>query len=120
MKKVLIVDDDEDLLISLKALFKRNGFDIAVTTSCAEGLLIMHSFKPDIIFLDLNVGDEDGREMCLKIKEDADIKHIPVILISADHEGLKQYNLYGATSFVEKPLQFSMLVNITHNSSKLN
>ena len=120
MKKILIVDDDKDLLAGLKALFKRNGFDIAVTVSCAEGLAIMHSFKPDLIFLDLNVGGEDGREMCRRIKEDADLKDIPVILISSDHEGLKEYNLYGATSFVQKPLKFSTLVNIANNPSQLN
>lgn len=119
MKKILIVDDDKDLLVSLKALFKRNGFDIAVTISCAEGLLIMHTFKPDLIFLDLNVGGEDGGEMCRKIKEDADLKHIPVILISSDHEGLKQYKVYGAT-FVEKPVQFTTLVNIANYPSHLN
>ena len=120
MKKILIVDEDRQLLESLKALFETNGFDIAVTISCAEALIIMHSFKPDLIFLDLNVGGDDGREMCRKIKQDAELTNIPVILISSDHEGLKQYNLYGATSFVEKPLQFSSLVTIANNPSNLN
>ena len=120
MKKILIVDDDKDLLATLKALFIKNGFDIAVTISCSEGLVIMHTFQPDLIFLDLNVGGEDGRDMCRKIKEDADLKHIPVILISSDHEGLKEYQLYGATSFAQKPLQFTTLVNIANNPSHLN
>ena len=120
MKKILIVDDDKDLLVNMKALFKKNGFDIAVTVSCDEGILILHSFNPDMIFLDLNMGDEDGREMCKKIKEDADFKHIPVILISSDHDALKQYNEYGASSFVKKPLQFSSLLDIVKNHSNLN
>ena|SRR5258708_33123286 len=112
MKKILIVDDDKDLLVSMKALFEKNGFDIAVTISCDEGFLILNSFKPDLVFLDINVGGQDGREMCKKIKEDADYKHIPVILISSDHEALKLYNEYGATSFIKKPLQFSMLLDL--------
>jgi len=120
MKKILIVDDDKDLLVSMKALFKENGFDIAVTISCDEGFLILNSFKPDLIFLDMNVGDQDGREMCRKIKEDAEHKHIPVIFIGADHEALKQYREYGANSFVEKPLQFSTLLGIVKNPGSLN
>jgi len=120
VKKILIVDDDKDLLVSMKALFKKNGFDIEVTISCDEGLSILKSFKPDLIFLDMNVGDQDGREMCKKIKEDADYKHIPVIFISSDHEALKLYNEYGATSFIEKPLQFSTLLNIVKDPSNLN
>jgi DNA-binding response OmpR family regulator len=120
MKKILIVDDDEDLLVSMKSLFTKNGFDIAVTISCDEGFSILNSFKPDLIFLDLNVGDEDGREMCRKIKEDADFKHIPVVFISSDHEALKLYNEYGAASFLEKPLQFSSLLNIVNNPDNLN
>lgn len=116
----MIVDDDQDLLASMKALFKKNGFDIAVTISCDEGLLILTSFDPDLIFLDLNVGDGDGREMCKKIKEQAAYKDIPVILMSSDHEALKLYREYGANSFVKKPMQFSMLLDIAKNLSELN
>ncbi len=120
MTKILIVDDDEDQLVSMKALFKQNGFDIAVTLSCDEGLGILKSFQPDLIFLDMNVGDRDGREMCKQIKEQADFKHIPVIFISADHDALNLYREYGANSFVQKPLRFSTLLGIVKDRRYLN
>lgn len=120
MKKILIIDDDEDLLVSMKTLFSKNGFDIAVTISCNEGFSILNSFKPDLIFLDMYVGDEDGRAMCKRIKEDAEHRHIPIIFISADHEALKLYNEYGATSFVGKPLDFSKLLYIVNHPDNLN
>ncbi|MDP4150155.1 MAG: response regulator [Bacteroidota bacterium] len=120
MKKILIIDDDKDLLTSMKSLFSKNGFDIAVTMSCDEGLSILKNFKPDLIFLDMNVGDEDGREMCKKIKEQAEYSHMPVVLISSDHEGEKQYKEYGANSFVKKPLQFSTLLDIVKKGDNLN
>ena len=120
MKKILIVDDDEDLLRGMKSLFKKNGFDIAVTISCDEGLLILRSFKPDLIFLDMNVGDEDGRQMCKKIKEDAAYRHIPVVFISGDRKEIKQYKEFGADSFVEKPLRFSTLLDVVKNTTNLN
>src|ERR1700744_3484816 len=91
MKKILVVDDDTDLLATMKVYLRRQGYEVAVTTSCDEGLQIFTSFKPDLVFLDMNVGDQDGREMCLIIKSRAEFRHIPVVLISANHEELKLY-----------------------------
>lgn len=68
----------------------------------------------------MNVGNEDGREMCKKIKDDAEHKHIPVIFISSDHEALKQYRQHGADSFVKKPFQFSTLLDIVKREGNLN
>ena len=61
MKKILIVDDDEDLLTNMKSFFKRNGYHVVVTKSCDEGLDIFYSFQPDLVLLDINVSDQDGR-----------------------------------------------------------
>lgn len=111
MKKILVVDDDKDLLANLKVFFKLQGYNVRVTTSCEEGLQILDSFQPDLIFLDINVGDEDGREMCRKIKGQAEYQHIPVILISANQEALLSYLDYGANAYLKKPFELSGLIN---------
>src|SRR6202022_2908720 len=111
MKRILVVDDDRDLLVAMKSFFIRNGYEVAVTISCDEGLQILESFKPGLIFLDINVGNKDGREMCRKIRALADYQHIPVILMSANHEALKLYGDYGANASVEKPFELSLLSN---------
>jgi DNA-binding response OmpR family regulator len=111
MKKIMVVDDDKDLLVAFKALLKRQGYDVVVTISCEEGLEFLSSFKPDLIFLDINVGTDDGRNMCKKIKSQAEHKHIPVILISANDEALNKYTEYGADSFLTKPFE---LVRLSH------
>lgn len=112
MKKVLVVDDDTDLLLMMKAFLTRNGYEAAVTTSCEEGLNIFYSFKPDMVLLDINVGTEDGREMCRKIKTQASFRHIPVLLISANHEALKFYSDYGANAAVQKPFELPSLLQL--------
>jgi CheY-like chemotaxis protein len=56
MKKIMVVDDDKDLLVVMKGFLRRAGYDVVVTTSCNEGLEILASFKPDLIFIDVNVG----------------------------------------------------------------
>jgi CheY-like chemotaxis protein len=112
MKKIMVVDDEKDLLALVKGYLKRAGYDVAVTTSCKEGADILASFKPDLIFLDINVGSEDGREMCKQIKSLADHKHIPIVLISANEDSLKTYKQYDADSFLQKPFQPSQLLDV--------
>ncbi len=112
MKKVLVVDDDTDLLVMMKAFLKKNGYEVAVTMSCEEGLAIFYSFKPHVVVLDINVGNEDGREMCRRIKTQAEYRHIPVLLISANHEALQFYNDYGANGAVRKPFELPSLLQL--------
>lgn len=112
MKKIMIVDDDKDLLAALKGFLERQGYDVAVSTSCAEGIDTLSSFKPELIFLDVNVGTEDGREMCRTIKTMANHKHIPIVLISANDDALRTHEAYGAAAFLRKPFQPSQLLNL--------
>ena len=112
MKKIMVVDDEKDLLALVKGYLTKAGYDVAVTTSCKEGADILASFKPDLIFLDINVGSEDGREMCRQIKSLADHKHIPIVLISANDDSLKTYKEYDADSFLKKPFQSSQVLDI--------
>ena len=109
MNKIMVVDDETDLLALVKGYLKRAGYEVAVTTSCHEGLKILESFKPDLVLLDINVGSEDGREMCKQIKSLAEYEHIPVILISANDDALSTYKECGADAFLKKPLQPLML-----------
>jgi DNA-binding response OmpR family regulator len=109
MKKIMVVDDDRDLLVAFKAVLKRKGYDVVVTISCEEGFEILSSFKADLIFLDINVGTDDGRDMCKRIKSQAEHKHIPVILISANDDALNTYKECGADSFLKKPFEMMKL-----------
>jgi DNA-binding response OmpR family regulator len=111
MNKILVVDDDVDLLTNMKSFLKKQGYEVAVTTSCKEGTEILLSFQPDLILLDVNVGDEDGRDMCRLIKNQAKYKHIPVLLISARHEELMLYDQCGASAFLKKPFELPVLAD---------
>lgn len=70
--------------------------------------------KPGIILLDLNMPKKDGREALKEIKENPDLKRIPIIILTtsnAEEDVLKTYNL-GANSFITKPVTFNGLVNV--------
>lgn len=109
MKRILFIDDDEDLLAAMKIFLRQQGYETAVTTSCREGLEILRSFQPDLILMDINVGSDDGRLVCRQIKEQADFEHIPVILISANDTALRTYRDYRADNFIHKPFDLSDL-----------
>jgi DNA-binding response OmpR family regulator len=111
MKRILFVDDDVDLLEAMRIFLLRQGYEVIVTTSCSKGLEILRTFHPDLVLLDITVGNEDGRLMCRQIKKQAEYEHIPVILISAYDDALKTYRDYGADNFVSKPFEFSDLVD---------
>ncbi|MBA4167507.1 MAG: response regulator [Chitinophagaceae bacterium] len=114
-KKILVVDDDPDMLISMKSWFHKKGFMVAVTTTCNEALSKLINFQPDIICLDVNVGEEDGRETCLHIKSQAAYQHIPVILFSANHDYGDSYKHWKADAFLEKPFSFQQLTALVQS-----
>jgi len=109
MDKILIVDDDKDLITLLKSGLSRNGYQVRATISCKEGLEIFYQFLPDVVILDINVGNEDGREMCRQIKASAEFQLIPVIMISANDIRLELYKDYGANDILKKPFLLAQI-----------
>ena len=109
MDKILIVDDDKDLITLLKSGLSRNGYQVRATISCKEGLEIFYQFLPDLVILDINVGNEDGREMCRQIKASAEFQLIPVIMISANDISLELYKDYGANDILKKPFLLAQI-----------
>jgi len=110
MKKVLVVDDDCDLLVILAAYLTRKGFVVMTCMSCREGKEALDKFQPDYILLDINVGDEDGRELCQTISQEARWRHIPVVMISANHEQLSTVQSFGARAALQKPFELEKVL----------
>jgi two-component system alkaline phosphatase synthesis response regulator PhoP/two-component system response regulator MprA len=112
MKKILMIDDDKDFVESVTLFLKKHGYTVEARHSCEDGFLGLASFKPNLILLDVNVNDQDGRDLCKKIKAVGEYRHIPVILISADHERLAFYPDFGADAAIKKPFQPGVLLEV--------
>ena len=82
--KVLIVDDSDVILTSLKTFFEEYDFDVLTCIDGLQGIQMTSEFKPDIVFLDLMMPNFDGIKMLQVKKVLKDIKDIPVIVISAN------------------------------------
>jgi CheY-like chemotaxis protein len=82
-KKVLVADDDSDMVIFLCTLLHTHGFDSIVARNAAEGLKKAAEENPDCIILNAMMSDESGIDLYICIKQDRLLKKIPVIMLSA-------------------------------------
>jgi len=92
-----VAEDGEEAMLYLRGKGKFSG-----------------SLRPDIVILDLNLPNKDGREVLREIKEDNNLKNIPVIILtssSAEKDLLRAYDLH-ANAYITKPIDFNQFINV--------
>lgn len=105
LKKILVVDDDPYILMSLEFLMKKNGYDVMVARNGTEALEIVEKQLPDVVLLDIMMPDVDGYEICRHIKASKKLKDAKVVFMSAktkEADIKKGYDL-GASLYITKP-----------------
>ena len=109
MHKVLLVDDDADLLEMVDMVLTKQGYNVSTSSNGSSFFDRVHSFKPDLILLDIFLGDADGRTLCRQLKQATGQKDIPVILYSAGN--IPRYTIENslADDFVAKPFDIKKL-----------
>jgi DNA-binding response OmpR family regulator len=110
MCKVLVVDDDSDILRVLEIMLTMKGFDVECLSKGAEVHQTIFDFKPNLVLLDVNLGAHDGRDICREIKSKLETKQMPVILFSANHNISQSAFDAKADDFFEKPFDVEHLV----------
>ena len=102
---VVIVEDDPASADVLQRRLQANGMKVAVGKDGGEGLALVREVVPDLVLLDVMLPDTDGYDVCLRIKSDGAISHIPVIFLSARGEVVDKVRglSCGAADYVTKP-----------------
>ena len=111
---VLLVDDERDLVEVTKMRLESKGFTITCAYDGLSAIEKIKSTKPDIVLLDLFMPVMHGYELCKKLKQDPDVKDIPIIFFSAGNckdECTKEAKAAGAVDFVSKPFDVDELVD---------
>jgi DNA-binding response OmpR family regulator len=107
---VLVVDDDKDLLDMVSLVLR----SYAIKVDCLDngGLVFnrLATHKPDVVLMDIYLGDADGRELCKKIKTMDEYQDIPVILYSAGNITTQSIQESLANDFISKPFDISHLL----------
>jgi DNA-binding response OmpR family regulator len=110
MKKLLILDDNEDNLEMFALIFDDSDFETHCLDNSADLKEALSSFKPDIIILDIKLHDGDGIKICNELKRNSGTSHIAIILISAAYTKEKISTMVcEADLFIEKPFDIDEL-----------
>ena len=111
-RKVLIADDEPNIVTSLEFLMRKSGYQVEVARNGDEVLALVESFGPDLVLLDVMMPRRSGYEVCQKMRERADWRHIKIVMLSAkgrEAEVSKGLSL-GADAYVTKPFSNRELI----------
>ena len=112
-KKILVVDDEPNIVISLEFLMKKEGFEVAVANDGDEALAKVASFNPDLLLLDVMMPKKSGFEVCEALRGDSQRAGLKIVMLTAkgrDTEMAKGLAI-GADAYVTKPFSTKELVD---------
>jgi DNA-binding response OmpR family regulator len=115
-KRILVVDDDENILNMEKTILEQRGFEVTGAIGGAEALEVLGQRTFDLVLLDVMMPEVDGFTVCRKIKEDPRLKDLPVIFLTAKGggEALAEGFESGAVMYINKPFTANKLLTIVN------
>ena len=112
-KKVLIADDEQNIVISLEFLMKREGYQVEVANDGEEAVRRIRASRPDLVLLDVMMPKKSGFEVCQEIRSDPEMAGMRILMLTAkgrDTEVAKGLAL-GADAYMTKPFSTRELVD---------
>ena len=112
MKKILIVDDEPNIVMALEYTFKKNNYEVFIARDGQEALDIVKLNFPDLIILDVMMPMVDGYATLEQIRNDANLKHTKVIFLSAKNKesDIQKGMSLGADAYLTKPFSIKKVV----------
>ncbi|RJO65245.1 MAG: response regulator [Candidatus Omnitrophota bacterium] len=112
MKRILIIDDEPDIIRKAKYALEEAGYDIWLAQDGLSGLDKLKKFKPDLILLDLVLPDQSGFKVAQEIKSRDEYRHIPIVAISLKKDEIDKHVAAksGIVEYVEKPIDIQRLL----------
>jgi two-component system, OmpR family, alkaline phosphatase synthesis response regulator PhoP len=111
-KKVLIADDEPNIVTALEFLLQRNGYEVTIARNGDEALLLIEQHLPDLVLLDVMMPLKSGYEVCQRMRERSDWRHIKIVMLTAkgrDVEMSKGLSV-GADLYITKPFSTQELM----------
>lgn len=111
-RKILVVDDDKDIVEPLTLILESEGFQVGSVTKGSLVYSKIISFKPDLLLLDILMSGSDGRAICKKLKRNKKTKQLIIIMMSAHPNAKKDSEEIGADNFIAKPFETEELFSL--------
>jgi DNA-binding response OmpR family regulator len=112
-KRVLIADDEPNIMVSLEFLMQQSGYDIRTATSGDEALKAAREFRPHLMLLDVMMPVRNGYEICQAVREDPGLKGMKIVMLTAKGRELEVTKGFaiGADAYVTKPFATQELLD---------
>jgi len=114
-KRILVVDDNTDILEVVRVFLESNGFEIRAISTGDNIQNEVQTFSPDLMLLDVYLRGSNGVEICNKLKGQSSTRHIPVIMFSASTNDYLILRKCAADDFLPKPFDGKVLVEKINN-----
>ena len=116
MKKVLLVDDEPNIIMSLEFLMKKNGYAVFIARDGREAIGLLDRHQPDVIILDIMMPEVDGYEVCSYIQNNSEL-NTKIILLTAKgtEKDIKKGYEAGADHYITKPFSTKHVVKTVQN-----
>lgn len=115
-KKVLLIDDDEDIVTMIKAMLQMKGYNVFIKMNLNGIADYTKKISPDLIIMDMLLSGVDGRTICKSFQNNTRIAHIPVLMISAHPNAKEECLNAGADMFLGKPFEMRDLFEAVEKS----
>lgn len=118
---VLYVEDNADNRLLIRRILNAEGYDVLEADSAVQALRVLQAQKPDLILMDINMPDIDGYTLTAQIKSQPDLKHIPIIAMTANAlKGDRERSLQaGCDGYIQKPIDVDQLTDQIANFLRL-
>ncbi|MBB5639366.1 DNA-binding response OmpR family regulator [Pedobacter cryoconitis] len=114
-KLIQIIEDDEAIRDVIEYILQQSEFDVTVASNAREFKINLFNTLPDLILMDVKLPDGNGIQLCRKLKQSLDTRHIPVIIISAHATAEESSKEAFADDFISKPFDLDDLLKRIEN-----
>ncbi|MDO8481690.1 MAG: response regulator [bacterium] len=111
-RKVLVIDDNAGILFAMQQALELKGYDVH-TSETFTGVKKVEKMAPDLIYLDISLVGQDGRQITQELKKNGKTKNIPIIIITAYPNASELTKEAGANDYLPKPFELEHLWKMT-------
>jgi len=115
-KKILVVDDEEDVAKALKVRLKANGYHVVLAFDSVQAFTMANKERPDLIILDIMIPGGGGFVVAERLKQSTATHHIPIIILTGISGGEERAYKVGASGYVMKPYHPEKLLESINNA----
>ena len=112
MHRILIVDDEPNIVLALELLMKKAGFEVHTADDGEKALHAVRDLRPDLVLLDIMMPKMDGYEVCQRIRSDASLKNVRIFMLTAKGREVEKAKglALGADHYITKPFSTRQVV----------